>query len=204
MKSILALLILGSFSLAQADSYVGFGFTIQKQKDDSDVQIIDLIENGPAMRAGINVGEFLTHIDGQETQPLKLEEVSKLLRGDVDEVAVLTMRTGVDGPSREVRVAREIITRDCFLEGSVSLNFRQTSPGNGWLSGWIGNEYVRLDIFGRRATGYVKNEYVSLNYDDWGSTPTSRRIELNGYIHNTYVSWRGWNDYVSGYQSCIP
>jgi hypothetical protein len=206
MKFFLMLTALLFFSNAgYASSFVGFGFTIKKEDKASLVQVIGLIKNGPAERAGVRVGEFLVSVDGKTTVGLELDEVSSLLKGEVGTSADLELQTGQDGPTRLVTVQRELITIDCFLEGSVRLDVRLTNNDSGWATGWIGNEHVRLDIWGRRATGYIKNQYVSLSFDNWGGpSQPNGRIEISGYIKNTFVRYTGWNGYINGYQNCIP
>ncbi len=199
----LTLLLIGSTSFADY-SYVGLGFTIQKENKKALVQVVELVENGPAERAAIQVGEYITHVDGTSVIGRKLAEVSKLLRGEVGTFLTLTIQTSVDGPSRDVRLQREIIRLECFLEGYM--NLRYSGPENfGNITGYIGNDRVYLNVSGSRATGYIKNERVSLWFDDRqiGNGPSRGDYILSGYIKNTYVNWRAFGGSFNQYVSCI-
>src|SRR5690625_5351947 len=55
------------------------------------------IDDTPAARAGILAGDIITHIDGESTQDLSLNEAVKRMRGEPDTAVTLTIeRVGVD------------------------------------------------------------------------------------------------------------
>ena len=186
-----------------ADSFVGIGVTIQKENKKSPVRIIELIQNGPAHRAGVQVGEIISSIDGVAVIESSLEDIKNRLVGNAGTFVDLGLVTVETGPERIVRIQRELIDPGCFLEGNISLRYNGHGR-NGTLTGYIGDDYVRLTRSGMGVRGYIKDEYVSLTFRSFDERqPGSNRFEVRGFVKNTIVSWRGWNNHVNGFQRCI-
>src|SRR5690625_5912329 len=75
----------------------GLGIEIGLEKGQP--KVISPIEDTPAARAGILAGDIITHIDGESTQDLGLNEAVKRMLGDPDTAVTLTIeRGGVDEP----------------------------------------------------------------------------------------------------------
>ena len=64
------------------------------------------VEEGPAERAGVRVGDRLLVVDGVATAGLETEEVSDLMRGEPGTRLVLRVR-GLDGEERTLAIDRE-------------------------------------------------------------------------------------------------
>ena len=74
------------------------------------VKVIAPIDDTPAQRAGIQSGDFVTHIDGESVLGLTLSEAVERMRGPVDSNIVLTLqRLSADSPI-VVEITRAIIT----------------------------------------------------------------------------------------------
>src|SRR5690625_3936198 len=85
----------------------GLGIEIGLEKGKP--KVISPIEDTPAARAGILAGDIITHIDGESTQDLGLNEAVKRMRGEPDTAVTLTIeRVGVDEPF-EVEIVRDHI-----------------------------------------------------------------------------------------------
>src|SRR5699024_171965 len=75
-------------------------------------KVISPIEDTPAARAGILAGDIITHIDGESTQDLGLNEAVKRMRGEPQTEVTLTIkRVGVEEPF-DVQIERDHIRVD--------------------------------------------------------------------------------------------
>lgn len=85
------------------------GLGIEVTQEDGFVKVVSPIDDTPAYRAGIEAGDFITHIDGESVLGLTLSEAVDLMRGPVGEEIVLTIfREGTDEPF-DVTIVRDII-----------------------------------------------------------------------------------------------
>jgi len=86
--------------------YSGVGLTISSEG--GLVKIISPMDGGPAARAGVNAGDVISAIDGQNASGLTVSQVSDKLRGAVGtSVKVTFLRDGEE--PREVTLTREVI-----------------------------------------------------------------------------------------------
>ncbi len=85
------------------------GLGIEVTQEDGFVKVVSPIDDTPAYRAGIEAGDFITHIDGDSVLGLTLNDAVELMRGEVGEEIVLTIfREGTDEPF-DVTIVRDII-----------------------------------------------------------------------------------------------
>lgn len=91
----------------QDNAYVGIGVTIQQRQDGLGVDIVAVVEGGPAQEAGIAPGDILTHADGTELGALTITEVRNLVMGEKNTQVVLTILR--DGQSMEISVTRKTV-----------------------------------------------------------------------------------------------
>ncbi|MBN2873650.1 MAG: S41 family peptidase [Spirochaetales bacterium] len=80
----------------------GIGLYISKPLPDTKqpdkrlyVEIVSPIEDTPGWRAGIMPGDQITHIDGEPTEPLTMDDVLKRLRGEPNTPVTITILRGV-------------------------------------------------------------------------------------------------------------
>jgi hypothetical protein len=197
--ALLAIFALQASALASGtETYVGIGITIQKSHDS--FQIVDLIANGPAATAGVNLNDWLKTVDQKPTDKLKIDDVVKMLAGDAGTAVALGLEDDKTHASREVKVTRAEITIQCFLEGNINLNFMGSSPQSGTISGFIGQDSIFLNAFGTQVSGNVNGEYINLMLQNTGGIG----MTISGYIHSTYVTWQssGTGTFF-GYQDCV-
>ncbi len=84
----------GQYSQAYGSAdYVGIGVTITAHEQGA--LIADLDMDGPAIRAGLRIGDVITHVSGAGVAGKTLEDISALLRGDAGTaVRVSVLRGG--------------------------------------------------------------------------------------------------------------
>ncbi len=109
-------------------SFGGIGF-ISKPLPDSKfpdrrlfVEIVSPIEDTPGWRAGIMPGDQITHIDGEATEPLSMDDVLKRLRGEPGSTVTITILrgTGLVFDEKIKRATIEVPTvKRAMLPGAV-------------------------------------------------------------------------------------
>lgn len=85
------------------------GLGIEVTQEDGYVKVVSPIDDTPAFKAGIEAGDFITHVDGESVFGLTLEESVDLMRGPVgSEIIITVVREGIDEPF-DVTIVRDII-----------------------------------------------------------------------------------------------
>ncbi len=85
------------------------GLGIEVTQEDGFVKVVSPIDDTPAARAGIEVGDFITHVDGESVLGLTLDEAVEMMRGPVgSEIVISIVREGVDQPF-DVTIVRDTI-----------------------------------------------------------------------------------------------
>jgi carboxyl-terminal processing protease len=90
------------------------GLGIEVTQEGGYIKVIAPIDDTPAARAGVRAGDLITHIDGQSTQGLTLNEAVERMRGPPRTEIRLTIRR--EGSPRPIEMA---ITRDVIRIQSV-------------------------------------------------------------------------------------
>lgn len=85
------------------------GLGIEVTQEDGFVKVVSPIDGTPADAAGIEAGDFITHVDGESMLGLTLDEAVDLMRGPVgSEITVTIAREGVSEPF-DVVIVRDTI-----------------------------------------------------------------------------------------------
>ncbi|OWV47842.1 S41 family peptidase [Mameliella alba] len=85
------------------------GLGIEVTQEDGFVKVVSPIDGTPAMEAGIEAGDFITHVDGESVLGLTLDEAVDMMRGPVgSEIVITVVREGVDEPF-DVSIIRDTI-----------------------------------------------------------------------------------------------
>ena len=75
------------------------GLGIEVTQEEGFVRVVSPIDDTPADAAGIESGDFITHVDGESILGLTLDEAVDLMRGPVgSEIIVTVVREGIDEP----------------------------------------------------------------------------------------------------------
>ncbi len=85
------------------------GLGIEVTQEDGFVKVVTPMDGTPAMEAGMEAGDFITHVDGQSLLGLTLDEAVDMMRGPVgSEIVITVVREGVDEPF-DVSIIRDTI-----------------------------------------------------------------------------------------------
>ncbi|HBM61128.1 MAG TPA: peptidase S41, partial [Citreicella sp.] len=85
------------------------GLGIEVTQEDGFVKVVSPIDGTPAQEAGIEAGDFITHVDGESVLGLNLDEAVEMMRGPVgSEILITVVREGRDEPF-EVSIIRDTI-----------------------------------------------------------------------------------------------
>jgi carboxyl-terminal processing protease len=86
------------------------GLGIEVTQENGFVKVVAPIEDTPADRAGVQTGDFITHVNGESVLGLTLNEAVDLMRGPVgSEITITLTREGTEDPF-DVKLTRETIT----------------------------------------------------------------------------------------------
>jgi carboxyl-terminal processing protease len=100
------------------------GLGIEVTQEDGFVRVITPMDDTPAMQAGIEAGDFITHVDGEALLGLTLEEAVDLMRGPVgSEIVITVVREGEEEPF-DVTIVRDRIQLTAVrhrLEGNTAI-----------------------------------------------------------------------------------
>jgi carboxyl-terminal processing protease len=85
------------------------GLGIEVTMENGVVKVVSPIDGTPAAEAGIQAGDYITHVDGQSIFGMTLDEAVDLMRGPVgSEITITVVREGVDEPF-DVKIIRDTI-----------------------------------------------------------------------------------------------
>jgi carboxyl-terminal processing protease len=86
-------------------SYVGIGVRIDAAEDGRPL-VVGVFADSPAEVAGLEPGDLIVAVDGTATDAHDLDEVAGWIRGEAGSTVTITVRHGVDGSDRELRIVR--------------------------------------------------------------------------------------------------
>ena len=85
------------------------GLGIEVTQEEGFVKVVSPIDDTPAYDAGMQAGDFITHVDGESVLGLTLDEAVEMMRGPVgSEIIITVVREGVDDPF-DVSIIRDTI-----------------------------------------------------------------------------------------------
>ena len=93
----------------QVDTAGAFGgLGIEITTDKSFIKVVSPIDDTPAQKAGIQAGDYITHLDGVSVIDMTLKEAIDIMRGEVGAPITLTIVRGTENPF-DVEIKRDII-----------------------------------------------------------------------------------------------
>jgi carboxyl-terminal processing protease len=85
------------------------GLGIEVTQEEGFVKVVSPIDGSPAYEAGIEAGDFITHVDGESVLGLTLSEAVDIMRGPVgSEIVITVVRDGEEDPF-DVTIVRDTI-----------------------------------------------------------------------------------------------
>ena len=85
------------------------GLGIQVTMEGGFIKVISPIDDTPAYRAGVEAGDFITHLDGKVVQGMNLAQAVELMRGKVGTDIKLTIRRKGKADPFDVTITRAVI-----------------------------------------------------------------------------------------------
>ncbi len=85
------------------------GLGIEVTQEEGFVKVVSPIDGTPAAEAGMQAGDFITHVNGESVLGLTLDAAVDMMRGEVgSEILITVVREGVDEPF-DVSIIRDVI-----------------------------------------------------------------------------------------------
>ena len=85
------------------------GLGIEVTQEEGFVKVVSPMDGTPAFEAGMEAGDFITHVDGESVLGLTLDDAFELMRGPVgSEIVITVVREGRDEPF-DVSIIRDTI-----------------------------------------------------------------------------------------------
>lgn len=102
------------------NAYVGIGITI-KLREDGNLDIVEVVADGPAEAAGVKAGDILLRVEGQDCTELGMDGTRGLVRGEEGtEVTITVLRQEEELTFTVKRVYFEVpVASGQMLEGNV-------------------------------------------------------------------------------------
>jgi len=135
------------------------GLGIEVTMEDGLVKVVAPIDETPAARAGVEAGDFITHIDGESVLGLTLSEAVEQMRGEVgSEIVITVAREGEEEPF-DISITRDVIKIRAVrarVEGDVGV-IRVTTFNEQTYENLVdGLEEIRAELGGSdNVKGYV-------------------------------------------------
>ncbi|MEM7522592.1 MAG: S41 family peptidase [Pseudomonadota bacterium] len=134
------------------------GLGIEVTMEDGFVKVVAPIDETPAAEAGLEAGDFITHLDGESVLGLTLSDAVERMRGRVGEEIVITIvREGEDEPF-DVTLVRDTIKIRAVrarVEGDVGVIRVTTFNEQTFDNLEAGIKKVKEEIGADRVKGYV-------------------------------------------------
>lgn len=166
------------FVEAVSGEYAGAGITMQDV--DGKHKVVAVNAAGPAIKAGVEVGDIITKIDGKDAASLTLDQLATLMRGEAGTKVTLTIDRA--GQKKEISIIREIITT-----ASISYEMLDGKIGYMLISGFdsdVATEFkmARAALVNKGAESLIIDvRYNPGGYID-GAVEIANEIIPKGYI----------------------
>ena len=104
-------------------AYVGIGVTIQQREDGNGLDVIAVTENGPALKAGIQVGDRIVAVSGKSIAGMALEDVKSMIQGEANTTVDVTVSRGESEITLTVtrQKIKTIVAKGAMLQDNIGL-----------------------------------------------------------------------------------
>lgn len=86
------------------------GLGIEVTQEEGFIKVVSPIDDTPADAAGIEAGDFITHVDGESVLGLTLDEAVEMMRGPVGSEIIITVVREEEPEPFDVSIIRDTIT----------------------------------------------------------------------------------------------
>lgn len=152
-----------AFNDAIEQHFAGVGILVEQPVKGEPVRVITPIVGSPALAAGVQAGDEIIGIEGEDVSQFEIRDVTNRLRGPVGSKVMIRVRRLVDDSPQliEIRLARQSILLD-----SVVGDHRDAD--NRWVfrlkdQPQIG--YLRITSFGERTVDELRQAFDELQED---------------------------------------
>ncbi|WP_294577926.1 S41 family peptidase [uncultured Thomasclavelia sp.] len=94
-----------AFNQSVDGNYVGIG--VVQRTVSQGTMIIEIYQNSPAQKSGLEVGDIITGVDGTDVSGMSADDISTLVRGEANTAVTLTIIR--QGQTQQIEVTRENI-----------------------------------------------------------------------------------------------
>lgn len=156
------------------------GIGIQIRVDNGVLEIVTPLVGTPAYRAGLQTGDRIIEINGQDTTGISTEKAVEQLKGEVGtEVTIKVLALGSDQP-KTVTVAREVVHIETVLgdsrKGDDHWDFLLDKTNK------IG--YIRVTAFSRDTAGDIRDALIELKNQDLQGLILDLRFNPGGLLNS--------------------
>lgn len=93
-------------------NYCGIGVSVQNNVETDSLLILEVFENSPAQKAGIEAGDVIIKVDGVEYFGHQLDEATKAIQGEKGTEVVVTVLKNESNIQKDITVIRDNIEID--------------------------------------------------------------------------------------------
>ena len=151
-------------------SFVGIGVTIQFEESLKYNKVVEIMKDSPAQEAGIKVDDIIIAVDGKDVSGLYGDDMSKLIRGEVDTKVDITVKRGEE--EKVITVVRKTVELM-----SVSSDLLTYDDGN------IG--YIRIETFAANTYSQFSKQLKKLEKKGIKSLIIDVRDNPGGHLAQT-------------------
>ncbi|NEP78589.1 MAG: PDZ domain-containing protein [Okeania sp. SIO3B3] len=135
----------------------GVGMQLKEDELTKVITVVSVVENSPAMKAGLLPGDQILEIDGKPTASLSVSAAAKLIRGDVGtDVVLQVMRSGeteFDVTLTRARIELQAVRYDLKREGNKRIGYIHLQEFSAHAGEQMQKAIENLD--NQNADGYV-------------------------------------------------
>lgn len=146
--------------------YEGIGATVRQNEETGGLELLSLIEDSPAERAGLMVGDQIVRVEGQDVTTWTQNEIIAQVRGP----AGTPVRLGILRPG-EAEILKYEVVRDRINVSSVTSRI---------LEGDIG--YVRLSQFEFNTSSQMRQALETMDVENLNGLILDMRGNPGGYL----------------------
>lgn len=127
-KSLILVLVLGIILANRvfAETVCGIGADVVKDPYNKKVFVRQLVQNAPAVNAGLPNGAEIVTVDGQKVKKLTIEQISELIRGEAGTVVNLGIK--YNKVSSDIAITRAAFDIPKKKEDRFEIHWKQVAP----------------------------------------------------------------------------